>query len=258
MAVAIRVIPHRLICHNMLLWADMHTLWQTFIYEPIYNILVFIAQHVTFHDVGLAVIVVTILIRLALFPISKKSIISQHKMKLLQPKIQAIKDRKLSKEAEAQETFALYKTENINPFSGCLYMLIQLPILFALYFTFLHGISQPEHLYSFLSTDGLRSTLLGLIDITKPFLPLAILAGITQAIQAFLMPTPQASTGDENGFQEQFAKSMTVQMRFVLPVIIVIIASKLAAVAALYWVVANTFSIGQELYIRRTVRSKAW
>lgn len=233
----------------------MNTLWQNFIYEPIYNILVFIAQYVTFQDVGVAVILVTIIIRLALFPLSKKSIVSQHKMKLLQPKLQAIKDKKLSKEAEAQETFALYKTEQMNPFSGCLYLLIQLPILFALYFVFLEGINQPEHLYSFLSTDGLRSTLFGLIDITKPFLPLAILAGITQSIQAFLAPTPDQSASD-TGFQGQFAKSMTVQMRYVLPVIIVVIASRLAAVAALYWVVANTFSILQELYVRRTVRNK--
>lgn len=227
----------------------MHTFWQSAIYEPIYNCLVFIAQYITFRDVGVAVIVVTILIRLALFPLSKKSSITQQKMKLLQPKIQAIKDRKLSREEEAKETFALYKTEGINPFSGFLYMLIQLPILFALYFVFLHGIDQPGHLYSFLSTEGLKNTLFGSIDITKPFFPLALAAGITQSIQAFLAPSPVAS--EDKSFQGQLAKSMTVQMRYVLPVIIVLIASKLASVAALYWVVANLFSIAQELYLRR-------
>lgn len=234
----------------------MKTLWETVLYNPIYNALIFIAQHITWQDVGLAVIVVTILIRLALYPISKKSVISQYKMKALQPKLDAIKAKGLSKEAEAQETFALYKAEKINPFSGCLFILIQLPILFALYFTFMNGITQPEHLYSFLSTDGLHSMFLGLIDITKPFLPLAILAGVTQAIQAFLMPQPPTPSGNEKGFQHQFAKSLSLQTKFILPLIIIFIASKLAAAVSLYWVVANIFSIAQELYLKRKLAAK--
>lgn len=228
----------------------MHTLWTHVIYDPIYNSLVWIAQHITGQDVGLAVVILTIIIRLVLFPLSKKSILSQYKTKALEPKLAAIKAKGLSKEEEAKETFALYKTERINPFSGCLYLLIQLPILFALYFVFMKGIIQPDHLYSFLNTDGLQQTLLGLLDITKPFLPLAILAGVTQSIQAFLSPATQPSS--DQGFQGQFAKSMQLQTKYVLPILIVIIASKLAAVVALYWVVANTFSILQELYIRKT------
>jgi YidC/Oxa1 family membrane protein insertase len=231
----------------------MHTLWTNLIYNPIYNALIWTAQHVTMQDVGLAVIVVTILIRFILMPLSKKSIMSQYKTRMLEPKLAAIKAKGLSKEEEARETFALYKAEGINPFSGCLYLLIQLPILFALYFVFMKGIFQPEHLYGALSTDGLKETLLGLIDITKPYLPLAILAGITQSIQAFLMPKPASTTTGKPGFQEQFAKSMHVQTRYVLPLIIIFVASKLVAAVALYWVVANTFSILQELYFRRQI-----
>lgn len=230
----------------------MKTLWNTIIYQPIYNTLIFVAQFVTFKDVGFAVVLVTILVRLAIYPLSKKSIISQYKMRALEPKLKAIKAQGLTKEEETKATFELYKTEKINPFSGCLYLLIQLPILFALYFAFMGGVVQPEHLYSFLNTDGLQNMFLGFIDITKPFLPLAILAGITQAIQAFLTPQPVAAGGD-NGFQGQFTKSLSLQTRYVLPLIIIFISSKLAAAVALYWVVANIFSIGQELYIRKTI-----
>lgn len=233
----------------------MKTLWDTVIYEPIYNVLVFIAQHVTWGDVGLAVIVVTLIIRLILSPLSKKSIISQYKMKALEPKIAEIKAKGLPKEEEAQATFALYKSENMNPFSGCLYILIQLPILFALYYVFMKGIYQPEHLYSFLSTDSLHNLILGMIDITKPFLPLAILAGLTQAVQAFLTPRPPAPQ-NHDGFQAQFAKSLSLQTRYILPIIIIFIAKGLASAVSLYWTVANLFSIGQELYFRRTIRSK--
>ncbi len=232
----------------------MHTLWNNFIYDPIYNALIFIAQHLTMQDVGLAVVLLTIIIRFIIMPLSKKSIMSQYKMKALEPKIQAIKDQKLSKEEEAKATFALYKTEKINPFSGCLYLLIQLPILFALYFVFMKGVNQPEHLYSFLNTEGLKSTFLGLVDITKPYLPFAILAGVTQAIQAILAPKPMTTSGNEGGFQNQFAKSMAVQTKYILPLIIIFVATNLASAVALYWSVANIFSILQELYFRKALQ----
>lgn len=235
----------------------MLTIWNTIIYNPIYNALIFIAQHITAQDVGLAVVVLTIIIRLALFPLSKKSIVGQYKMRALEPKLQAIKDKGLSKEEESKATFELYKEEKINPFSGCLYLLIQLPILFALYFSFSRGVVQPTHLYHFLNTDGLKNTFLNAIDITKPFFPLALLAGITQAIQAFLapQPTPPGRSGDKN-MQNQFAQTLSLQTRYVLPVLIIIIASRLASAVALYWSVANIFSILQELYLRKTVRNK--
>ncbi len=231
----------------------MQTIWNTFIYQPIYNTLIFIAQHVTAQDVGLAVIAVTVIIRFILLPISKKSIVSQYKMRLLEPKLQAIREKKLDKQQEAQEQFALYKQEGINPFSGCLYMLIQLPILFALYFVFFKGVDQPQHLYSFLTTEGLQNTLFGLIDITKPYLPMAILAGITQGIQAWLMPKPTVSG---EGFQAQFAKSLSTQTKYLLPIIIIVISARLASAVALYWVITNIFSILQELYFRKTLALK--
>jgi YidC/Oxa1 family membrane protein insertase len=231
-------------------------MWNTIIYEPIYNSLIFIAQHVTFQDVGLAVVVLTIIIRLILAPLSKKSIASQYRMKALEPKIAAIKAQKLSKEEEARQTFAMYKEEKINPFSGCLYILIQLPILITLYYVFIRGVYQPTHLYASLSTEGLNNLFLNLVDVTKPFLAFAILAGVTQSVQAFLAPKPPAPMGDEKGFQAQFAKSMSVQTRYILPIIIIFISAKLAAAVALYWIVANLFSIGQELYFRKTIRRK--
>jgi YidC/Oxa1 family membrane protein insertase len=223
-------------------------LWNTLIYQPIYNALIAISQAVL-GDVGIGVIILTIIIRLALFPLSKRSIISQYKMRSLEPKIQAIREKQLPKQEESQALFALYREEKINPFSGCLYLLIQLPILFALYFTFMHGVLQPEHLYSFLSTDGLRATLLGVIDLTKPSLILAIIAGIAQGLQAFLAPQPNTPGG--GGFQQQFAKSMSTQTKYILPIIIIFIANRLASAVSLYWTVTNLFSVGQELYMRK-------
>ena len=225
----------------------MQYIWNTFLYEPIYNGLVALA-HFLGGDVGLAVIVVTVIIRLLLLPLSKKSIVGQYKMRALQPKIDALKAKNLPKQEEAAQLMVIYREEKINPFSGCLYLLVQLPILFALYFVFFRGINQPQHLYSFLSLDNLNSLFLGLIDITKPFLLFAILAGLSQGVQAFFAPAPTVS-GD--GLQSQFAKSLALQTKYVLPIIIAFIAAKLAAAVALYWTVTNIFSIFQELYLRR-------
>ena len=93
-------------------------LWNTIIYQPIYNALIAIAQYLTLQDVGFAVILVTIVIRLALYPVSKKSIVSQYRMRALDPKLKAIKAKGMTKEAEAQATMALYREEKVNPFSG--------------------------------------------------------------------------------------------------------------------------------------------
>ncbi len=229
----------------------MITLWETVIYEPLYNALLFITNSLPGANIGFGVIALTILVRIILLPISKKGLLSQYKMRLIEPKIKAIREKKLSKELEAQETFALYKQEGVNPFSGCLYLIIQLPILLALYSVFTKGVIQSEHIYSFIQTDGLNTLFLGFIEITERFIPFAILAGVTQGIQAFLMPKPTISTDGENTFQNQLAKSMSVQTRYVLPIIIIFIASNLSAAVSLYWIVANVFSIGQELYFRK-------
>jgi YidC/Oxa1 family membrane protein insertase len=228
----------------------MITLWETLIYEPLYNALLYISSVLPGSDIGLGVVVLTIIVRIILMPLSKKMIRGQFMMRKLEPKIKAIKDKKLSKEEEAKKIFELYKEEKINPFSGCLLLLIQLPILIALYSVFARSIIQPEHIYSFISADGLNILFLGAIDISVAFLPFAIAAGIIQSIQAFLTPIPQSSD-DDKSFQAQISKSMVFQTRYVLPIIIIFFASKLSAAVSLYWIVGGLFSIGQELYFRK-------
>lgn len=231
----------------------MITLWETLIYEPLYNALLYISSIVPGADIGIGVVILTLIVRIILLPLSKKMIRGQFMMRKLEPKIKAIKDKKLSKEEESRAIFALYKEEKINPFSGCLLLLIQLPILLALYRVFAGSLIQPEHIYSFVSSDGLNPLFLGLIDISKAFLPFAILSGIVQSIQAFLTPNPAPST--DQSFQAQLAKSMSFQTRYILPLLIIFFASKLSAAVALYWIVGGLFSIGQEIYFREKFKA---
>lgn len=233
----------------------MQFIWKTIIYQPLSNLLVFTASIVPGKSLGLAVVIVTLLIRLILLPLSKRSIKSQYALRALEPKIRAIKEKKLEKQEEAKELFALYKEEKVNPFSGCLLLIIQLPILIALYQVFMKGLENKELFYNFINPLGITTSFLSL-DITTPSLLLAILAGVTQGVQAFLMPRPATTTSDEPSFQAQLAKSMSFQTRYILPVFIVFIAARLAGAVSLYWVVSNLFSIGQELYFRNTFRKE--
>src|SRR3989344_1352353 len=113
------------------------SIWNTLLYEPLLNALAFLVSVVPGGDVGIAVIILTILVKIALFPLSQRSIRSQAAMNLLAPELKKIKDSGASKEEQARLTFELYKKNKTNPFSGCLLVLIQIPIIFALYYVFL-------------------------------------------------------------------------------------------------------------------------
>ena len=141
------------------------------LYSPFLNVLVLLYQYLPGHDFGIAVIVLTLLIRLILYPLMAQAIKSQKVMSELQPKIQEIQERcKNDREKQARETMELYRKEKINPFSGCLPLLIQMPILIALFRVFWEGLRPEEmtNLYSFVPHPGIiNPTFLGIIDLSK-------------------------------------------------------------------------------------------
>ncbi|MBP9714996.1 MAG: membrane protein insertase YidC [Candidatus Pacebacteria bacterium] len=228
-------------------------IWNTVLYEPLLNALAFLVSIVPGGDVGLAVILLTLLVKIVLFPLSQRSIESQKKMNLLAPEIKKIKDSGASKEEQAKLTFELYKKHKTNPFSGCLLILIQIPIIFALYYVFLKGLNfESGLLYSFVKApENVNMLFLGVLDLTQKSLLLAVLAGISQFFQAYYMPKPAPSTGDGKSFQESFAKSMHVQMKYVFPFIVAFIAYSVSGAIALYWVTSNIFAVGQQIYSAR-------
>jgi YidC/Oxa1 family membrane protein insertase len=128
----------------------MSYLWNTFLYGPLLNALAFLVYIIPGGDVGIAVILLTIFVKTVLFPLSQRSIEIQIKMNLLAPELKRIKDSGASKEEQAKQTFELYKQHKANPFSGCLLIIIQIPIIFALYYVFLKGINLQSGLYSFI------------------------------------------------------------------------------------------------------------
>lgn len=246
----------------------MSVLWNTVFYQPIYNILVFIINNITFGDVGFAIILVTIIIKLILSPLTKKSIKSQILMKRMEPEIKQIKKDFPNKEEQAKKTFDLYKKYGTNPFSGCLVVIIQLPIIFALYYVFYNGISiQKDIIYPFIQIPTVMHTnFLGLIEMGSKSLFLGIFAGFTQFIQGYLASpsktkkieiVKEIETKDgKKDFQEQLSDSMQMNVKYILPIFIGFVAWKISAAVALYWVVSNIFTIVQEWYIRRQLNGK--
>ena len=241
----------------------MSALWNTVFYQPIYNILIFIINNITFHDVGFAVILVTIIVKLALSPLTKKSIKSQILMKRMEPELKQIKKDFPNKEEQAKKTFELYKKYGTNPFSGCLVVILQLPVIFALYYVFYKGLSiDSSIIYSFIQIPtNLHTNFLGLIEMASHNLFLGIFAGVTQFVQGYLS-TPvkpkkikivkeKGAIDEPKTFQEQLSDSMQMNVRYILPVFIAFIAWKISAAVALYWIVSNIFTIVQEWYIRR-------
>lgn len=224
-------------------------IWNNLLYDPLLNALAFLVSIVPGGNVGLAVIVLTILVKVLLFPLSQKSIESQAKMNLLAPEIDKIKKSGASKEEQAKQTFDLYKKHKTNPFSGCLLVLIQIPIIFALYYVFYKGINfESGVLYSFVpKPEHLNMLFLG-VDLAGKSVILAILAGVSQFFQARFMPKPAENTANDGSFQASFAKSMQVQMKYVFPVLVAFIAYSVSGAIALYWIVSNVFTIGQQIY----------
>jgi len=230
----------------------LHNIWDSLLYKPFVNLLAVLVSIMPGGDLGLAVIILTILVKTALFPLSQRSIESQAKMKLLEPEIAKIKAGGASKEEQARLTFELYKTHKTNPFSGCLLVLIQIPIIFALYYVFFKGINFDSNLYSFVKIPThINANFLGLIDLNGKSLVLAILAGVSQFLQAFYMPKGSSSSDGKGGFQDSFNKSMQMQMKYIFPILIVFIAYRISGAVALYWIVSNIFTVFQQIYINK-------
>ena len=244
----------------------MQALWNTIFYQPIYNILIFIVNNITFGDVGFAIIIVTIIVKFILYPLTKKSIKSQILMKKMEPEIKQIKKDYPNKEEQAKKTFELYKKYGTNPFSGCLVVLIQLPVIFALYYVFLKGLTlDAGPIYSFITKpDVIHTNFLGFIEINGKSILLAILAGITQFLQGYLASPiqpkveviKQSGIEEKKSFQDEISGSMQMNIKYILPLFIAFISWKISAAVALYFVISNIFTIVQEWYIRRTLENK--
>lgn len=230
-------------------------------FNPIYNGLIYLLDIVPFIDVGIAVILVTIVVKLILFPFSLKMVKTQLAVKQLEPEISKLKEEhKNDKQEQARQTMALYKKRGVNPFSGFLLILIQIPVIFALYWVFLRG-GLPEIntdiLYSFTPIpDNINMNFLGFVDVSAKSVLFALLAGATQFFQIKYSLPPMKERSGKPSLKEDLARSFHIQMVYVMPIIVFSIAYAISAAVAIYWTTSNLFAIGQEIYVRKKIKNK--
>lgn len=227
----------------------MLELYHQFIYAPLLNLLVWGYNSLPGHDIGIVIIVLTILVRLLLAPSMHKQIKSQHAIAKLQPKIDELKERhKDDKEAHAKAVMELYKEHNVNPFGSCLPLLLQLPVLIALYQVFNKALNgNLDGLYRIVHNPGtIDPMFLGVVNLAHPNIILAILAGALQFWQARMMQAKNPSKSADAS-----TRAIQMQTMYLLPLVSIFIAWRLPAGLPLYWVVTTVFAIAQQYYIVR-------
>lgn len=229
-------------------------IFNTLLYRPLFNALILLYQYLPGRDFGIAVIVLTILIRLLLHPLMIQSLRSQKALTKIQPKLKEIQNNhKGDQQKQAEEMMALYKKEQINPFAGIVTLFVQLPLIIALYQVFRKGF-QPEEtnsLYSFVNNPGvINPNFLGLINLAQPHMLLAVLGGVFQFIQMKML-TPKAKKKKKKKQQADFFMNiMQKQMIYFFPFLTFVILIKMPAAIALYWITTSIFSIAQQYSLK--------
>lgn len=259
----------------------MGAIFNAIIYNPLYNLLIFVYNIVPFHDFGIAIIIVTLLIKFLLVPLSRKQIESQKKMNELQPKIKAIQEKyKDNKEAQSKALMEFYKETKTNPFAGCLPMIVQLVFLIAIYQVF-YNISKEglrvnvDNLYSFVANPGeINKMFIGLIDLSAilnlshltlasvPHIILILAAAASQYFQAKMLMAKQIIADKDKKIEPKdegkpdFAQMMSKQMLYFGPLLTLFIGVKFPAGLALYWLVSTGFMIVQQYMVEKEIARK--
>ena len=224
-------------------------LFNTLLTQPLFNLMVWLYDVVPGNDLGIAIIILTILIRLLLYPLSAQSIKGQKALQELQPKIEALKKKyKDDREAQAREMMALYKAEKVNPLSSCLPLLIQLPFLIAVFHVFSRGFDAENlsMLYAFIPNPGMLNPIaFGFLDLAAPNTVLAVATGLAQFWQTkMLVHKRQPSVSGSK--DEDMMAMMNKQMLYVMPVITVVISFTLPAGLVLYWFLTTVLTALQQ------------
>lgn len=243
-------------------------LFRELVFKPLYNLLITVYNFVPARDFGIAIILVTVFIKLVLIPLSRKQIESQKKMQDIQPKVKEIQEKhKNDKEKQSRALMELYRNNKVNPFAGCLPMVVQLVFLIAIYrvlFTISNEgfMANPSELYSFVKNPGsINHIFLGAIDlsavvnfskITAQSLMHIALVVATAAAQYIQMKMMAGKTAAKpvTGKETDFSQIMSKQMLYLSPLLTLFIGMRFPAGLALYWLVSTLFMIVQQYYVK--------
>lgn len=231
--------------------------YQTIFYQPILNALVYLYNVIPGTDIGVAIIVITVLVRLILWPLSAKALKSQKAMQTIQPKLKALQSElKGNKEALARATMELYAAEKVSPFSSCLPLLIQFPFLIAIYHALRDGLASQklDQLYPFVHNPGtIDPNFLGFMNLSAASIPLAVLAGAAQFWQSKMLSGKRPPVKTPGAKDEDTMAMMNRQMMYFMPVMTVVIGATLPGGLSLYWLMTTLLTVVQQYISFRDV-----
>ncbi|MBN2197869.1 membrane protein insertase YidC [Candidatus Wolfebacteria bacterium] len=237
----------------------MSNLFHEILFKPLFNALIFFYQYASFYDLGIAIILLTIVIRLILFPLFYKGAKDQALLQKLAPKIREIQEKhKQDKEKQGRAMLDLYKEHKVNPFSGFLLLLIQLPILFALYKVFLNGFSMEalNNLYSFIpAPEHFNHLFLGIIDLSKRNLIIVLAAAIVQYLLGKLSMAKTNKSVKNLSSAERMTQQMSRQMVYLGPILTILFLYffNLPSAIGIYWFTTSCFSVVQQIMINKKI-----
>ena len=241
------------------------------LYNPLFNSMVFFYNIVPGQDIGIAIILLTLLVRIVLYPINGKSIKSQKRLQEIQPEMKKLQNKyKEDKQEQAKKLMELYQKHKVNPLSGCLPLLIQFPILIALYHVFINGFKDESLsiLYPFIHNPGhINAVSFGIINLSETNIYLAVTAATLQYFQSKMLMGNKKKENEQEEEKEKkektaeektqdFAQSMTKNMIYIMPVMTLVFAMSFPSGLALYWAVTTLFAIVQQHLIARKERKQ--
>ncbi|MCK4635268.1 MAG: membrane protein insertase YidC [Candidatus Moranbacteria bacterium] len=229
--------------------------YNTVIYQPIYNLLIFLYS-ILGSDLGLAIIALTVIIKLIFIPLSKKQIESQKELQKVQPKIKELQAKyKDDKETQSKEMMKLYKEHKINPAAGCLPLIIQMVVFITMY-KIINKLTENfqvdlSSLYNFIShPESVGKMFMGFLNLSTPSIPLAIVTAGLQYYQIKMMQQKNAKTKvvtePKKDGTPDIATIMSKQMLIVIPMMTLFIGATFPSGLALYWFTSTLFIIVQQ------------
>lgn len=225
-------------------------------YRPIYNGLIFLAKIMPKHDIGLAIIILTILIRTILLIPSQRAMKSQRRMQEIQPRLEKIKEKyKGDQQKIAAETMNIWKDAKVNPLGSCLPILLQFPFLIALFYAIRGGLNPDNSYllylkYSNFSLHDIAINFFGILDLTKN--NLYVLPLIVGGLQFFQMKLSLAKKSPQNNEKKNEMAMASSMMTYILPVMIAVFTASLPAGVGIYWGTSTIYGIVQQIFVNKS------
>lgn len=253
----------------------MGDIFTVLLVQPITNVLVGVYQlllilHIP-SPLGFAIIILTIIVRVALFPLMAAQLRSASKMQRVSPHLSRLREQHKGNPQKLQsETMLLYKEHGINPAAGCIPLIIQLPVIWGLYSVLQHVVKQTsvQEINKLLYTDGLKlhtiwdshffgislgktpGELIGVVGVGILILP--ILTGVSQFIQSKMMlPPPSSEPAVKKKGSADFATAFQTQSLYIFPLMIAFFSYSFPAGLSLYWITFTFFGIIQQYLMQR-------